>query len=139
MQVVAATSVGQSNFNAFFRIVGTLFGAAVALVAYQVTGHRPVLLFLVGFVFSLPNFWLIVTKPKWATTGRLVLLSEDFHANTRHYKLISRAPTAYNLTALYAYNKREEEINIVTIAFRRSTAVVIGAMWAFLLFASSSL
>lgn len=75
LKVVAASSVGQSNFNTFFRIFGTLGGAAVALVAYHLTGSHPTLLAIFGFFFSLPNFWLIVARPRWATTGRFVLLS----------------------------------------------------------------
>lgn len=107
--VVVATTAAQSNFNAFFRIAGTLLGATVAVGAYHLSHANPIILSIFGFFFSLPNFWLIVTRPKWATTGRFILL-------------------AYNLTALYAYNKREDDLHVGYIAFRRSIAVCIGSL-----------
>lgn len=111
--VVSATTQGQTNFNAFFRIVGTLLGALVAILVYHISQENPYLLISAGFLFSLPNFWLIVTRPKYATTGRFVLL-------------------AYNLTCLYAYNKREVDLQVSSIALRRAIAVCFGTVWAWI-------
>lgn len=83
-RVVVATTTGATNFNAFFRIGGTILGASVATAAWFLLFGHPVWLCVFSFLFSLPCFWLIIVHPKFATSGRFVLLS-------------------YNLTALYAY------------------------------------
>jgi nicotinamide riboside transporter PnuC len=97
------------SFNAVFRVAGTMAGALVAIAIYHASHENPYALVLAGFLFSIPNFWLIVTRPKFATTGRFILL-------------------AYNLTALYAFNKRELDIHVSYIALKRVIAVVIGTL-----------
>ncbi|CAD6565032.1 MAG: hypothetical protein CYPHOPRED_005032 [Cyphobasidiales sp. Tagirdzhanova-0007] len=108
--VIVSTTVGATNFNAFFRIGGTLAGSATAVATWYVLQAHPVLLCIASFFFSMPCFWLINTKPKFATSGRFVLLS-------------------YNLTALYAYNVRDTNYDIEEIAFHRTVSVVAGTIW----------
>jgi hypothetical protein len=86
-----------------------LAGALVAILIYHLSSENAVFLILAGFLFSIPNFWLIVTRPRYATTGRFILL-------------------AYNLTALYAFNKREQDLHVSYIALKRVIAVIIGTV-----------
>ncbi|KAG8821565.1 hypothetical protein FRC17_009783 [Serendipita sp. 399] len=109
--VVMGQTIGATNFLALHRIMGTLFGALVAVGAFVCLSHYPILLALFGFSFSLPCFYYIVSKPEYATTGRFVLLS-------------------YNLTALFCYNSRDSHLSVYDIALRRSLAVTAGVLWA---------
>lgn len=58
----------------------------------------------------MPNFYVAVTKPQFAPASRFVLLT-------------------YNLTVLYAFNLREHDVPIFSIAFHRSIAVAFGVLW----------
>lgn len=74
----------------------------------------------------MPCFWVIIVRPKFATSGRFVLLS-------------------YNLTALYAYkwvlgrtsccyadnerSVRDTNYDVEDIAFHRTVAVTLGTLW----------
>ncbi|KAG8758649.1 hypothetical protein FRC14_007704 [Serendipita sp. 396] len=109
--VVMGQTIGATNFLALHRIMGTLFGASVAVIAFGCLSHYPILLAIFGFFFSLPCFYYIVSKPEYATTGRFVLLS-------------------YNLTALYCYNSRDSHLSVYDVAVRRSIAVTAGVIWA---------
>ena len=81
---IVAYSVLQTNFLSVHRVLGTLFGAAVAAGVYTLFAEHPVVLAIFGFLFSIPCFYYIVATPQYATTGRFVLLT-------------------YNLTCLYWY------------------------------------
>ncbi|KAL7419461.1 hypothetical protein Q5752_006299 [Cryptotrichosporon argae] len=59
----------------------------------------------------MPCFWVITQMPAYAQSGRFILLT-------------------YNLTCLYAYNQREGDLTPFTIAYRRSTSVILGVVWA---------
>ncbi|CED83992.1 Predicted membrane protein [Phaffia rhodozyma] len=107
-----APTEGQTNFLSLQRVLGTLSGAATAACVYSIFPENPIALPLFGFLFSLPCFWYIVTKPAHATTGRFVLLT-------------------YNLTALYSYNDRARDTPVWSIAYRRFTAVSVGVIFAF--------
>ncbi|TIB78009.1 hypothetical protein E3Q23_00950 [Wallemia mellicola] len=103
-------TVGQTNFMSIQRILGTIVGAAVAVVAFAGLGHSlfgaigfPIL----GFFFSLPCFYIVVGSTRYSSSGRFVLQS-------------------YNLVALYAFNLRDQDIHSFTIAVKRSTAVTCG-------------
>ncbi|TIB99766.1 hypothetical protein E3Q18_01425 [Wallemia mellicola] len=103
-------TVGQTNFMSIQRILGTIVGAAVAVVAFAGLGHS---LFgaigfpIFGFFFSLPCFYIVVGSTRYSSSGRFVLQS-------------------YNLVALYAFNLRDQDIHSFTIAVKRSTAVTCG-------------
>ncbi|GAA96006.1 hypothetical protein E5Q_02666 [Mixia osmundae IAM 14324] len=112
--VVVATTVGQTTFNASWRIGGTIIGVLVAAVAYLLFLPYPILLAFFGAVFSAPCFYFIVVKPTYATSGRFVLL-------------------AYNLTCLGSYNTLDENPNVWMVAFRRATAVMIGTIWGLII------
>ena len=109
--VVMSTTIGATNFNSFFRIAGTVFGAAVATAAWYLLGNgHPVLMCGFAALFSLLPYAIILRYPKYATSGRLVLLS-------------------FNLTALYAYNVRHTGYDIEDIALHRTIAVTVGTLW----------
>ncbi|EOR01749.1 hypothetical protein E3P92_00705 [Wallemia ichthyophaga] len=103
-------TVGQTNFMCFQRILGTLVGAAVAVISFIALGHSLVGAIgfpIVGLFFSLPCFYIVVGSSRYSSTGRFILQS-------------------YNLVALYAFNLREQDMNPITIAAKRSAAVTLG-------------
>ena len=106
-----STTIGATNFNSFFRIAGTIFGAAVATAAWYLLGNgHPVLMCGFAALFSLFPYAIILKYPKYATSGRFVLLS-------------------FNLIALYAYNVRHTGYDIEDIALHRTIAVTVGTLW----------
>ncbi|KAF8134358.1 Fusaric acid resistance protein-like-domain-containing protein [Boletus edulis] len=109
--VVMSPTIGATNFLAIHRALGTLFGAVVAAGIYTLFPANGVVLSIFGFFFSLPCFYYIVARPEYATTGRFVLLT-------------------YNLTCLYAFNIREDNVPVLHIAYHRSTSVTVGVIWA---------
>lgn len=109
--VVMGQTIGATNFLALHRIMGTLLGAGVATLAFTWLSDYPILLAIFGFIFSLPCFYYIVSKPEYATSGRFVLLS-------------------YNLTALFCYNSRAEDVSVFEVAIHRSIAVTTGVVFA---------
>ncbi|GAA5989203.1 hypothetical protein JCM10908_001207 [Rhodotorula pacifica] len=109
--VIMAPSLGATNFLAASRIVGTAVGAGTALATFKLFSRLPVVLVLVGAALSAPCFRLAITQPKYATSTRFTLL-------------------AYNLTCLYAFNLREADVPIESLAFRRFVAVSVGVLWA---------
>ncbi|KAI6134688.1 Fusaric acid resistance protein-like-domain-containing protein [Pisolithus croceorrhizus] len=111
--VVMSPTIGATNFLSIHRVLGTLIGAAVAVGVYALFHDSPVVLAIFGFFFSIPCFYYIVAKPDYATSGRFVLLT-------------------YNLTCLYSYNLRREDISVLEIARHRSAAVIVGVLWALL-------
>ncbi|KAH7889008.1 hypothetical protein F5I97DRAFT_1804311 [Phlebopus sp. FC_14] len=100
-----------TNFLSIHRVLGTLFGAIVAATVYTLFPDNGVALSIFGFFFSVPCFYYIVAKPGYATTGRFVLLT-------------------YNLTCLYSFNLRENDISVLDTAYHRSAAVIVGVLWA---------
>ncbi|KAG8732825.1 hypothetical protein FRC11_010722 [Ceratobasidium sp. 423] len=110
--VVLSPTVGATNFLSFHRIMGTFIGATVAVIVFTLFRHQPAMLVLCSFLYSLPCFYYIVNYPEYATSGRFVLLT-------------------YNLTCLFSYNSRDDNIPVLTVAQHRATAVTIGVIWAF--------
>lgn len=111
--VVLSPTVGATNFLSLHRIMGTLIGATVAVIVFTLFKHQPVMLTLCSFLYSIPCFYYIVNYPQYATSGRFVLLT-------------------YNLTCLFSYNSRDDNIPVLTVALHRATAVTIGVIWAFI-------
>lgn len=73
-----------------------------------------VVLPILGVVFSLPCFWVIVTQPTYAPSSRFVLLT-------------------LNLTLLYSFNIRDTNTEVESIAFHRSVAVAFGVAYGLLI------
>ncbi|KAI6002886.1 Fusaric acid resistance protein-like-domain-containing protein [Pisolithus albus] len=111
--VVMSPTIGATNFLSIHRVLGTLIGALVAVGVYTLFHDKPVALAIFGFFFSIPCFYYIVAKPDYATSGRFVLLT-------------------YNLTCLYSFNLRREDVSVLEIARHRSAAVIVGVLWALL-------
>ncbi|KAK4053138.1 hypothetical protein OIV83_001873 [Microbotryomycetes sp. JL201] len=108
--VIMSQSIGQTNFLAFGRIVGTFAGAGAAVACYKAFPENAIVLPLLGALLSVPCFYVIVTRPQYAPSSRFVLLT-------------------FNLTTLYAFNLREVDTDIVYIAIHRSLAVALGVVW----------
>ncbi|ORY35739.1 hypothetical protein BCR39DRAFT_511847 [Naematelia encephala] len=104
-------TVGQTNYLSFFRVLGTILGAAVAVLAYSIFPDDPITLPIIGFLFSIPCFYVITQMPDLMQAGRFILLT-------------------YNLTCLYAYNQRDRDLTVASIAFHRAASVIIGVVWA---------
>ncbi|KAF8550630.1 hypothetical protein OG21DRAFT_1478462 [Imleria badia] len=115
--VVMSPTIGATNFLGVHRALGTLYGksctlgAVVAAGIYSLFPENGVVLSIFGFFFSLPCFYYIVANPEYATSGRFVLLT-------------------YNLTCLYAFNIREDNVPVLDIAYHRSASVTVGVIWA---------
>ncbi|GAA5842118.1 hypothetical protein JCM3766R1_000012 [Sporobolomyces carnicolor] len=108
--VIMAPSLGATNFLAAGRVLGTALGAGVAVLFYSAFPENAYILPVLGALFSVPNFYVAVTKSQFAPASRFVLLT-------------------YNLTVLYAFNLREHDVPIFSIAFHRSIAVAFGVLW----------
>ncbi|GAA5904128.1 uncharacterized protein JCM6883_002089 [Sporobolomyces salmoneus] len=108
--VIMAPSLGATNFLAAGRVLGTALGAGVAVAFYSAFPENAWVLPILGALFSGPNFYVAVTKPQFAPASRFVLLT-------------------YNLTVLYAFNLREHDVPIFSIAFHRSIAVAFGVVY----------
>ncbi|KAH9818700.1 Fusaric acid resistance protein-like-domain-containing protein [Melampsora americana] len=111
--IVMASTLGQTNFLSVMRVIGTLLGSGFAILAYHLFWENPVALPIIGFMFSLPCYWLIVTQPAHASTGRFVLLS-------------------YNLVCVYSYNVRDDNVHILVTAYRRVVCVLVGVVFGWI-------
>ncbi|CAO1636073.1 unnamed protein product [Parajaminaea phylloscopi] len=109
--VVLSPTVGQSNQMSLHRLIGTMFGAIVAVTIYVLFRDNNVILPILGALFSVPCFCYIVGKPQLASSGRFVLLT-------------------FNLTCLYAYNLRKTGLEAEQVGFQRTIAVAVGVIWA---------
>ncbi|KAF9531596.1 Fusaric acid resistance protein-like-domain-containing protein [Crepidotus variabilis] len=109
--VVIAPTIGATNYLGLQRFLGTLFGATVAVVIFSLFPENPVVLSGFGFIFCIPCFYWAVSKPQYLSASRFVLLT-------------------YNLTCLFCYNLRQEDIDVLDIGFHRAVAVTAGVLWA---------
>ncbi|KAG9113176.1 hypothetical protein FRC07_007817 [Ceratobasidium sp. 392] len=107
--VVLSPTIGATNFLSLHRIMGTVIGATFAVIVFTLFKHQPIVLTLCSFLYSIPCFYYIVKYPQYATSGRFVLLT-------------------YNLTCLFSYNSRDDEIPVFVVARHRATAVTIGCL-----------
>ena len=117
--IIISMTLGQTNNSGGGRIIGTVLGAILALIAWMAFPRNPYALALYGWVVCLPCFWIILTW-KQATFGRFILLT-------------------YNLSALYAYSLSTHENYgddeggmdplITEIALHRFVAVTVGVVW----------
>ncbi|GAA6001060.1 hypothetical protein JCM10207_007394 [Rhodosporidiobolus poonsookiae] len=109
--VCSALTIGDSNYLAIMRVLGTAVGAVVAVACYSAFPENPVVLPLLGALFSAPCFYVAITRPQLAQATRFVLLT-------------------FNLTCLYSFNLREIDTEVTSIAFHRFVAVIAGVLWA---------
>ena len=110
--------------TAKWRFVGTFMGVFLAYLVWQMTDANEYVLAIVGFLLSLPCFYIIIYWKRNNAYGRFILL-------------------AYNLTALYSYSmlqKDSEDGNeggdkpiVGQIAVHRFIAVSIGIIWALII------
>ncbi|KAJ3864197.1 Fusaric acid resistance protein-like-domain-containing protein [Lentinula novae-zelandiae] len=107
--VVMSPTIGATNFLSLHRILGTLFGAAVAAGIFSLFSENAIFLSIFGFFFSIPCFYYLVSKPAYASSARFVLLT-------------------YNLTCFY--NLREKDLSVAKVAYHRALSVTIGVVWA---------
>ncbi|KIY46782.1 hypothetical protein FISHEDRAFT_46580, partial [Fistulina hepatica ATCC 64428] len=113
--VVMSPTIGGTNHLSLQRVLCTLIGASLAAGVFLLFSDQPVVLALLGFVFSLPCFYVTVAKPKYVTASRFVLLT-------------------YNLTCLYwqVYDlRRRNDLSPVNVAWHRAFAVTCGVVYAF--------
>jgi hypothetical protein len=120
--IIMSMTLGQTNNSGEARVVGTMVGAVLALIAWIAFPENPYALSLFGWLVSIPCFWIILHW-KQAPLGRFTLLT-------------------YNLSALYAYsismtndNENDDDeggVNpiITEIVLHRFVAVTAGVMWA---------
>lgn len=109
--IVISPTIGATNYLSLQRVLGTLFGAAVAAGIFSLCPDAPVLLSVFGFFFSLPCFYYGLSNPQYLAASRFVLLT-------------------YNLSCLYSYNLRQKDISVLDIALHRAIAVIVGVIWA---------
>ncbi|KAK4685629.1 hypothetical protein P7C73_g4513, partial [Tremellales sp. Uapishka_1] len=127
-------TLGQTNFVSIYRILGTILGAAVAVLFYSLFPENPVVLPILGFLFSIPCFWIITQRPMYAQAGRFILLAyvslllrsiliPDLTVGSLELNLSIRA-------SIHPYNQRDRDLTTVEIGLRRSTSVIVGVVWA---------
>ncbi|KAF8459390.1 Fusaric acid resistance protein-like-domain-containing protein [Terfezia claveryi] len=120
MIVVMSMTIGQTNSSGFIRVLGTIIGAALAVLAWILFPKDPYALSLFGCVIAMPCFHIILNW-KQNTFGRFIILT-------------------YNLSCLYAYSlsmKVDDDDDdeggtkpmITKIAFHRFVSVVAGVAW----------
>lgn len=106
-----------------------------AATAYTLFHKTPAILAVFGFLFSMPCFYYIVAKPQYATTGRFVLLTYNLtclfsyaqsHSSFHFFCFV----LVMRMRMECRYNSRQLDNSVVDIAFHRSTAVIVGVVWA---------
>ncbi|KAF8475692.1 Fusaric acid resistance protein-like-domain-containing protein [Kalaharituber pfeilii] len=118
--IVMSMTIGQTNSSGLLRVLGTIIGAALAVLAWVLFPANPYALSLFGCIIAMPCFHIILNW-KQNTFGRFILLT-------------------YNLSCLYAYSLsvRDDDddddeggINpiITEIAFHRFVSVIVGVAW----------
>lgn len=60
--VIMAPALGATNFLAFGRVVGTAAGAVTAVACYEAFPENPVILPILGALFSAPCFYVAITR-----------------------------------------------------------------------------
>lgn len=114
-------SIGGTNMTIKWRLLGTFLGALVAYIVWILTDANGYALAVIGFLLSIPSFFIILFWKLNNAYGRFILL-------------------AYNLTALYSYSMIQHDSEddneggdnpiIAEIAFHRFVAVSFGIICA---------
>lgn len=124
--LVCSMTIGASNTTGYSRVLGTCFGAGLAVVAWEISQENPVVLGFFGFCMACWTGYIILGKGK-GPMGRFIMLT-------------------YNLSALYAYSLSarddddggdEEDPSknpmIIPIAGHRVVAVISGCLWGLII------
>lgn len=107
--VVMTPTVGGTNVVAIYRIFSTVLGCFVAMCLYLLFPDNMYLLILSTWLFSIPNFWIILNH-KHGKFGQFTLL-------------------AYNLVMLNKYNDREaHRIEVTHLALQRCLSILVGVI-----------
>ncbi|CAO3634627.1 unnamed protein product [Cunninghamella echinulata] len=110
LMVVMTPTTGGTNLVSVYRIFSTILGCYAAAIFYVLFPGNMYVLPLLTWLFSLPNFWLILNH-KHGKFGQFTLL-------------------AYNLVMLNQYNHRESDSSeIWVLAFQRCAAILIGVVF----------
>ncbi|ORX62789.1 hypothetical protein DM01DRAFT_1360806 [Hesseltinella vesiculosa] len=109
LMVVMTPTVGGTNLVAVYRIFSTILGCVSAMVFYMLFPANMYVLPVLTWLFSIPNFWLILHH-KHGKFGQFTLL-------------------AYNLVMLNKYNDREaNKVEVWRLAFQRTVAILVGVV-----------
>ncbi|KAF7728169.1 hypothetical protein EC973_006563 [Apophysomyces ossiformis] len=110
LMVVMTPTVGGTNIVAIYRIFSTILGCFVAMALYLLFPANMYVLPVVTWLFSIPNFWIILNH-KHGKFGQFTLL-------------------AYNLVMLNKYNDRETNaIEVWELALQRCVAILVGVVF----------
>ncbi|KAK4510949.1 uncharacterized protein ATC70_000058 [Mucor velutinosus] len=110
LMVVMTPVVGGTNLVAIYRIYSTTLGCFVAMCFYLLFPDNMYILILCTWLFSIPNFWLILHH-KHGKFGQFTLL-------------------AYNLVMLNKYNDREtHRIEVTHLALQRLLSILVGVIF----------
>ena len=108
--VVMTPTVGQTNLTSIYRIFSTALGCFTAMGFYLLFPGNMYVLPIVTWLFSVPNFWLILTH-KHVKFGQFTLL-------------------AYNLVMLNKYNDRDtNNVEVWLLALQRCAAILVGVVF----------
>jgi hypothetical protein len=108
--VVMTPTVGGTNLVAIYRIYSTTLGCFAAMCLYLLFSGKMYLLILGTWLFSIPNFWIILNH-KHGKFGQFTLL-------------------AYNLVMLNKYNDRDtNRIEVTHLALQRCVSIFVGVIF----------
>lgn len=108
--VVMTPTVGGTNLVAVYRIFSTILGCFTAMFLYMAFPGNMYILPVATWLFSIPNFWLILNH-KHGKFGQFTLL-------------------AYNLVMLNKYNDRDtNNVDVWVLALQRCGAILVGVVF----------
>lgn len=108
--VVMTPTVGGTNLVAIYRIYSTTLGCFAAMCLYLLFSGNMYLLMLSTWLFSIPNFWIILHH-KHGKFGQFTLL-------------------AYNLVMLNKYNDRDtNRVEVTHLALQRCVSIFVGVIF----------
>lgn len=109
LMVVMTPTVGGTNLVAIYRIFSTVLGCYSAMIFYMLFPANMYVLPVLTWLFSIPNFWLILNH-KHGKFGQFTLL-------------------AYNLVMLNKYNDREtNNVEVWRLALQRCVSILVGVV-----------
>ncbi|KAG1458711.1 hypothetical protein G6F46_006619 [Rhizopus delemar] len=110
LMVVMTPTVGGTNLVAIYRIFSTMLGCFVAMFLYLLFPDNMYPLILCTWLFSIPNFWMILHH-KHGKFGQFTLL-------------------AYNLVMLNKYNDRDaHQVEVTWLALTRCLSILVGVIF----------
>lgn len=110
LMVVMTPTVGGTNLVAIYRIFSTVLGCFVAMLLYLLFPDHMYPLILCTWLFSIPNFWMILHH-KHGKFGQFTLL-------------------AYNLVMLNKYNDRDtHQVEVTWLALTRCLSILVGVIF----------